>query len=127
MGRGTRADGAIVLAYRQGGADGPVRAESREPTLGSWTGAFWLLPCVPPCPVFSQLHGDEDGEAPREPVFVQVVGGRAGWDEETEEKHANIVHSSANTRALRLSPLILLPSFFPHLSRCAPPGTTTRS
>ena len=35
MGRGTRADGAIILAYRQGGTDGPVRAESREPRLGS--------------------------------------------------------------------------------------------
>ena len=35
MGWDTRADGAIVLAYRQGGGDGAVRAESREPTLGS--------------------------------------------------------------------------------------------
>jgi len=42
MGRGTRADGAIVLAYHQGGVDGPVRAESREPTLGSDRG---LLAC----------------------------------------------------------------------------------
>eukprot|EP01043_Picozoa_sp_COSAG02_P131197 COSAG02_NODE_68994_length_207_cov_9032.083333_1_plen_35_part_10 len=30
----TRADGAIVLAYHQGGGDGAVRAESRESTLG---------------------------------------------------------------------------------------------
>ena len=35
MGWDTRADEAIVLAYRQGGGDGAVRAESREPTLGS--------------------------------------------------------------------------------------------
>ena len=35
MGLRTRADGAIVLAYRQGGGDEAVRAESRESTLGS--------------------------------------------------------------------------------------------
>ena len=49
MGRGTRADGAIVLAYRQGGTDGPVRAESREPTLGSDRG----LLAPPLCPTLS--------------------------------------------------------------------------
>ena len=41
MGRGTRADGAIVLAYRQGGADGPVRAESR--VLGGYMPVLRLI------------------------------------------------------------------------------------
>ena len=56
MGRGTRADGAIViivLAYRQGGADGPVRAESREPTLGSDRGLL-APPLYPTLSCFSR-------------------------------------------------------------------------
>lgn len=101
------------------------KGRRRGPALQIAAGAFRLLPCVPPCPVFSQLHADEDGEAPREPVFVQVVGGRAGWDEETEEKHVNIVHSSAKPELFG-SPLssYFPPSFPSYLDalRRAPPG-----
>ena len=49
------------------------------------------FPLALSCP--AQLRDGDDGDAPRVPVFVQVVGGRAGWDEETEEKHVNFVHS----------------------------------
>ena len=40
MGWGTQADGSIVLAFHQGGADGVVRAESRELTLRQDRQAF---------------------------------------------------------------------------------------
>ena len=60
------------------------------------------------------------------PVFVQVVGGRAGWDEETEEKHVNFVHSSATPRALWLSPLVLLPLPLTLLSRSPLVGAAGR-
>ena len=75
---------------------------------------------------FSQPHNDDYDEAPREPVFLQVMGGGAGWDEETNEMHTNIVHSSATPRALWLSPLVLLPLPLPLLSRGPPPGAAGR-
>jgi hypothetical protein len=79
-----------------------------------------------PCPAFLRQRDDEDGEAPHVPVFVQVVGGRAGWDEETEEKHVNFVHSSATPRALWLSPLVLLPLPLTLLSRSPLAGAAGR-
>ena len=41
--------------------------------------------------------------------------------------HVNIVHASANTRALRLSPLAQLPLLLPLLSRSPPSGAAGRS
>ena len=126
MGRGTWADGAIVLAYRQGGGDCAVRAESREPTLGSERG----LSAPPLCPSLScvsrSCETTRTAPAPCEAVFLQVMGGGAGWDKETEKKHVNIIHSSPNIRALRLSPLVLLPLPLPLLSRSPPPGAAGR-
>ena len=48
------------------------------------TGAFRFLPCIPACPAFLKQNDDEDGEAPREPVCWQLMGGGLGWHRETE-------------------------------------------
>jgi len=104
------------------------KGRRRGPALQIAAGAFRLLPCVPPCPVFSQLHADEDGEAPREPVFLQVMGSGAGWDEETEKKLNNNVHSPATNQSSSALPSRPtsppFPIYLAALHR-APPGART--
>jgi hypothetical protein len=83
------------------------------------------FPLALSCP--AQLRDGDDGDAPRETVFLQLSRDGAGWHGETDNMHIDTLHSSATPRALRLSPLIQLPLLLLLLSRSPPPGAAGRS
>ena len=83
------------------------------------------FPLALSCP--AQLRDGDDGDAPRETVFLQLSRDGAGWHGETDNVHIDTLHSSATPRALRLSPLIQLPLLLLLLSRSPPPGAAGRS
>ena len=126
MGRGTRADGAIVLAYRQGGADGPVRAESRELTRGSDRG----LLAPPLCPTLSSFFAAAWRRGRRgatRACFSAGDGqrGRLGRGDGEEAQQQRTF--TGNKPELFGSSLSSNFASFSHLSRCPPPGAAGRS
>ena len=117
MGRGTWADGAIVLAYRQGGGDGTVSPESREPRLGS----DWGLSAPPLGPTLSCFlaAARRGGRCPRHAWLFLCrwwAAGRGGTRRRRRSTPTSCIHRQ-HTRALWLSSLVPLPLPLPLLSR----------
>ena len=74
------------------------------PALQIGAGAFRPLHSFPPCLVFASCETAMTAWRGASLVLLRLSRDGAGWNEETKKMHINIVHSSAHTRALRLSP-----------------------